>query len=41
MIHSNKQRLEKQDVFELKYIFKPVADMTTGVNGSNTAKIKT
>ena len=31
--------LEKQDVFELKDLFKPVAAMTTGVNGSNIAKI--
>ena len=39
LIHSNKHRLEKQDAFELKDLLKPVVAMTTGVNGSNTAKI--
>ena len=34
-MHSNKLRLEKQDVFEIKDLFKLVAAMTTGVNGSH------
>ena len=39
MIHSNKQRLEKQDVFEIKDLFKPVAAMTTRVNGSTQQRL--
>ena len=33
--HSDKYRLEKQDVFESKDLFKPVTAMTIGVNGSH------
>ena len=39
LIHSNKHRLEKQDVFELKDLLKPVAAMTTGVNGSTQQRL--
>ena len=39
--HSNKYRLEKQDVFESNDLFKLVTAMTTGVNRLITAKIKT
>ena len=39
MKHSDKQRLEKQGVFESKDLFKPVTAMTTGVNGSTQQRL--